>query len=412
MSETSPTEILVVGAGMAAQRFVTRLAARLSAPLRITVIGDEGRRPYDRTRLRELFSGATAEDLELPGTAFDDARVELITDDRVLHVDRRAKTVRTRGRRTHRYDTLVLASGAHAARVAVEGAALPGCFGYRTLDDAQALRSFVRSRRAALGRDLRGVVVGGGFLGLEAAGALQVMGVDATLVQYADQLMDAQLDGHAGSIVKRHLQASGIAVRTATRVTRIDPDESGVVTAIEFQDGSFQRVDLVVFTVGVRARDELARNAGIDVHPYGGVVIDDGCRTSDPAVLAIGEVARFQEQRSDRVAAVHEMADVAAGRVLGETPSISGSDDSAAVTLAGVEVATFGDALARTPDAIDVLYADPVAGVYKKLVLAADAHTLLGGILVGDASAYDSLSALVGVRLEENPASYVLPARG
>ncbi|QNA91224.1 FAD-dependent oxidoreductase [Microbacterium sp. Se63.02b] len=239
------------------------------------------------------------------------------------------------------------------------------------------------------------------------------MGIAATVVQYAERLMDAQLDVTAGSIVKRHLQARGIAVRTATRVTRIDPDESGAVTAIEFQDGSFQRVDVVVFTVGMRARDELARNADIEVHPRGGVVIDEGCRTSDAAVLAIGDVACFFEgRRAGRTGAAYDMAEVAAERLLGGTRSFIGSDESAAATVAGVEVASFGDALTRTPDAVDVLYADPVAGVYRKLVLAEDAHTLLGGILVGDASAYGALRTLVGARLEEDPASYVLPVRG
>ena len=412
MIEPFPTEILVVGAGMAAQRFVAQLLTRASASVRITVIGDENRGPYDRTRLRELFQGGAAEDLALPCAALDDERVEVIADDRVLRIDRGAKTVRTRSRRVLRYDALVLATGAYAARVAVEGAGLPGCFSYRTIDDAEGLRDFVRDRRREVQRDLRGVVVGGGPLGLEAAGALQDMGIDATVVQYADRLMEAQLDGTAGTIVKRHLQARGIAVRTGTRVTRIDPDESGAVTAIEFQDGSFQRVDVVIFTVGMRARDELARNADIAVHPYGGIVVDDGCRTSDPAVFAIGEAASFGGHRAGRLASAHAMADVAAGRLVGETPSFAPPDESAAVTLAGVEVASFGDALARTPEAVDVLYADPVAGVYRKLVLAEDAHTLLGGILVGDASAYGSLRQLVGAQLGADPASYVLPARG
>ena len=412
MNSPTTTEILVVGAGMAARRFAEQLLARTSEPVHITMIGDEGRQPYDRTRLSDLFLGAGEEDLTLDASLFDDDRIELIVDDRVLRIDRRAQTVLTRSRRTHRYDTLVLATGAYAARVAVEGASLPGCFAYRTLDDVEELREFVQTRSAELGRDLRGVVIGGGVLGLEAAGALQAMEVDATVIQYADRLMATQLDGTAGSIVKRHLQARGIAVRTGTRATRIDPDESGAVTAIEYQDGSFQRVDVVIFTVGLLARDELARNAGIDVHPQGGIVIDDGCRTSDPAVLAIGEVASFEGRCVGLVAAAYEMADVAVGRVLGEAVAFAGYDESAALTLAGVEVVSFGDALASTPDAVDVLYADPIAGVYKKLVLAEDAHTLLGGILVGDASAYGSLRPLVGARLVGDPASYVLPARG
>lgn len=411
MNHPPATEIVVVGAGMAAQRFVEQIVQRAGDHVRVTVIGDEGRPPYDRTRLRELFLGGTAEDLPLPLHAFEDHRTELIVDDRVLHIDRRAKTVRTRSRRVLRYDVLVLATGASAGRVAVEGAGLPGCFSYRTVDDAETLRDFVAARGHDLQRDLRGVVVGGGTIGLEAAGALQAIGVDATVVQYADRLMDAQLDGTAGSIVKRHLQARGIAVRTGTRVTRLDPDESGVVTAIEFQDGSFQRVDVVVFTVGLRARDELARNAGIAVHPYGGIVIDDACRTSDPDVLAIGDVASLDGRRFGLVAPARDMADVAVGCILGDDVRFAGFDESAAITLAGVEVASFGDALAQTPDAVDVLYADPVAGVYRKLVLAGDAHTLLGGILVGDASAYPALHTLVGARLEADPSSYVLPNR-
>lgn len=412
MNHSTATEILIVGAGMAARRFAEQLLERVSEPVRVTMIGDEGRQPYDRSRLSELFLGVAEEDLSFGASLFDDERLELIVDDRVLRIDRRARTVLTRSRRIHRYDTLVLATGAYAARVAIEGSSLPGCFAYRTLDDIEELREFVQVRGAELGRDLRGVVIGGGVLGLEAAGALQAMEVDATVIQYADRLMAAQLDGTAGSIVKRHLQARGITVRTGTRATRIDPDESGAVTAIEYQDGSFQRVDVVIFTVGMQARDELARNAGIDVHPLGGIVIDDGCRTSDPSVLAIGEVASYDGRCVGLVTAAHEMADVAVARMLGGDVSFSGYDESAAVTLAGVEVVSFGDALASTPDAVDVLYADPIAGVYKKLVLAEDAHTLLGGILVGDASAYGALRSLVGARLLGEPSSYVLPVRG
>lgn len=412
MNDSSPAEILIVGAGMAAQRFVEELLHRASDPVRVTVIGDEARPPYDRSRLGDLFLGALPEDLLLDATVFDDDRVELIVDDRVLRIDPRARTVLTRSRRVHRYDTLVLATGAYAARVAVDGSSLPGCFAYRTLDDVEELREFVQNRSAELGRDLRGVVIGGGVLGLEAAGALQAMEVDATIVQFADRLMSTQLDGTAGSIVKRHLRARGIAVRTGTRATRIDPDESGAVTAVEFQDGTFQRADVVIFTVGMLARDELARNCGIEVHPRGGIVIDAQCGTSDPAVLAIGEVANFDGRCVSLVAPAREMAEVAVARLLGGDRTFSGYDESAAVTLAGVDVVSFGDALACTPDAVDVLYADPIAGVYRKLVLAEDAHTLLGGILIGDASAYGSLRPLVGARLSGDPSSYVLPARG
>lgn len=414
MSELArtPAEIVVVGAGMVAHRFVESLLSRAEFPVHVTVIGDEGRAPYDRVGLTGFFSGRTPEDLELDRTVFDDFRVRFLADDRVLRIDRTARTVTTRSRATVPYDTLVLATGSYAARVAVDGADLPGCFVYRTLDDVDELRSWVRRRAERLGRPLRGAVIGGGLLGLEAAGALQDMQVDATVVQYSDRLMSAQLDSAGGGMLRRLLESRGIAVRTQSRTTRLDPDASGAVAALEFQDGSMHQADVVVFTVGVRPRDELARNAELAVDPRGGVVIDDCCSTSDPHVLAIGEVANFDGRCVGLVAPGYAMAEVAATRLLGGEASFPGYDDSSKLKLSGVDVASFGDAFGATPDALDVVYADPVAGVYKKLVLSDDAQTLLGGILVGDASAYGALRPLVGARLGADPSAYLLPEGG
>ncbi|WP_426183103.1 nitrite reductase large subunit NirB [Microbacterium sp. TWP3-1-2b2] len=408
----SVTRVVVVGAGMVAHRFVESVLSRADGEVLVTVIGDEARYPYDRVGLTGYFSGATPAELTLDRDVFDDERVTLIPDDRVIRIDRRAHTVLTRTRRVIGYDALVLATGSYAARVAVDGADLPGCFVYRTLDDVQELRRFVQHRSGELGRPLRGAVIGGGLLGLEAAGALQGLDVDCTVVQSSDRLMSAQLDLAGGGMLRRLIEARGIAVRTESRTTRLDPDDSGAVTALEFQDGSFQRADVVIFTVGVRPRDELARNAQLDVHPRGGVVIDDRCRTSDPAILAIGEVANFDDRTVGLVAPGYAMAEVAATRLLGGDATFPGYDESAKLKLSGVDVASFGDAFAQTPNALDVVYADPVAGVYKKLVLSDDAQTLLGGILVGDAAAYGSLRPLVGARLGADPVAYLMPEGG
>ena len=167
-----------------------------------------------------------------------------------------------------------------------------------------------------------------------------------------------------------------------------------------------------MFTVGVRPRDELARNAQLAVHPTGGVLIDDRCRTADENILAIGEVANYDGRSVGLVAPGYAMAEVAATRLLGGDATFPGYDESAKLKLSGVDVASFGDAMATTPNALDVVYADPVAGVYKKLVLSDDAKTLLGGILVGDASAYGSLRPLVGAPLGADPAAYLMPEGG
>ncbi|PRA83475.1 NAD(P)/FAD-dependent oxidoreductase [Microbacterium sp. MYb66] len=392
-----PREILIVGAGMAAHRFVEHLLREPGAAVRVTVIGDEGHGPYDRSALAGLLSGADAAELSLDRAVFRDDRVRLIRDDRVLRIDPSARTVRTRSRRTYSYDTLVLATGSFAARVAVSGARLPGCFVLRTIEDAESVQEFVDSRSRALGRPLRGVVIGGGLHGLETAVALDDAGVGTTIVQYADQLVPALLDGAGAGMLQAGLEERGIAVRTRTRTTRLDADDSGAVTALEFQDGSFQRADVVVFTVGVRPRDELARNAGLEVHPHGGVIIDDGCVTSDPHILAIGEAACFEGRCIDAAAPARAMAEVAAARLLGGERRFLGHDDHIHHTIAGIDFASFGESQPRAADSVEVVtHRSRSEGVYRKLVLSDDAQMLLGGVLVGDTSGQGSLRRLVG----------------
>ncbi|WP_454118344.1 nitrite reductase large subunit NirB [Microbacterium lacticum] len=409
---TSGAHIVVVGAGMVAHRFIESLLSRAEDAVRITLLGEEQRRPYDRVALTSFFTGSTAEELTLDRRIVEDERVDFLPGDPVVRIERADRRVVTRSGRVVGYDHLVLATGSYAARLAVDGFDLEGCFVYRTLDDVAALRAFVERRSAQLGRPLVGTVVGGGLLGLEAAGALRGLDVDCTVIQSSDRLMSAQLDLPAGDALRRLIEARGIGVRTGSITTRLDPDPSGQVAGLEFRDGDYARTDVVVFTVGVRPRDELARSAGLAVEPHGGVKIDEGCLTSDPAISAIGEVASFEGQCVGLVAPGYAMAEVAATHLLGGEAEFGGFDLSTKLKLSGVDVASFGDAFAETPGALDVVYSDPVAGIYKKLVLSDDAKTLLGGILVGDASSYGALRPLIGRPLGGDPAAHLLPEGG
>jgi nitrite reductase (NADH) large subunit len=406
------TRIVVIGAGMAAHRLVDSLITRAEERLTVTVLGDEGRRPYDRVGLTRFFDGSTPEDLTLPATILADPRVTLHEDDAAASIDRGARTVTTVSGTVHPYDHLVLATGSTASRPPIEGAELPGCFVYRTLADVEALRAHVETCAAALDRPVRGIVVGGGLLGLEAAGALQGMDAEATVLQSSDRLMSAQLDLPAGTVLRRLIEARGIAVRTDARSTAVLAGADGSAAAVALRDGAELPADLVVFTVGVRPRDELAREAGLECEERGGVRIDAACATSDPAVSAIGEVASFEGQCVGLVAPGYAMAEVVCDRILGGEATFAGYDLSTKLKLSGVDVASFGDAFATTPGALDVVLTDPVGGVHKKLVLSDDAKTLLGGMLVGDASAYGALRPLVGGPLGGDPAAHLLPAGG
>ncbi|MGY5764739.1 nitrite reductase large subunit NirB [Brachybacterium sp. DNPG3] len=414
--------IVVVGAGMVAHRFVESLLSRTEDAVRITVIGDEPRTPYDRVNLSKLFGGAAPEELHLDESVLEDPRVTLIRGDQATELDRTRKLVRTAGGAEHPYDRLVLATGSYAVRPPVKGGDLPGSFVYRTIEDVEELKAAVARRTEELGRPVRGVVIGGGLLGLEAAGALQGLGASAVIVQSADRLMSAQLDLPAGNALRRLIEQRGIEVHTLSRTSEVLAGPDGNIRKVLFEDGRSTLADIVVYSIGVRPRDELARGRGaaqgrarvegLALGGRGGVEIDEGCRTSDPSIWAIGEVASFEGACVGLVAPGYAMAEVAADRLLGGDAAFPGYDLSTKLKLSGVDVASFGDAFATTPGALDVVYADPIHGVYKKLVLSDDATTLLGGMLVGDASSYGALRPLVGGALGGDPAAYLLPSDG
>ncbi|KSW15279.1 nitrite reductase large subunit NirB [Cellulomonas sp. B6] len=407
-----PRHLVVVGGGMVAQRLVEALRDRDTAGTwRVTVLAEEPRRPYDRVALTSYFAGRTPDDLALGDAAlWDDPLVTLVRGDAVTVVDRAARTVTAASGRTYAYDHLVLATGSSAWVPPLEGADLEGVFVYRTLDDVAALRGHVT--RLAEQRPVRGVVLGGGLLGLEAAGALDALGARATVLQVDTHLMSAQVDLGGGEALRRLINRLGIGVRTQARTTRVLPHRRGGVGRVELADGTRLDADVVVVAAGVRPRDELARTSGLEIGPRGGVVVDDTCLTADPHVSAVGEVACIQGVCIGLVAPGYTMAEVTVDRLLGGRAAYPGADTATKLKLAGVDVASFGDAFARTPGALEVVWADPVAGVYKKLVVSDDARTLLGGVLVGDASAYASLRPMVGRELPGDPGAFLLPAGG
>ncbi|HEV2088399.1 MAG TPA: nitrite reductase large subunit NirB [Cryptosporangiaceae bacterium] len=411
---TAPRQLVVVGGGMVAHRLVDALRDRDAANTwQVTVLAEESRAPYDRVALTTYFSGRDPADLALGDQAlWRDPHVTLRRGEAVTSIDRDARVVHTATGRMLPYDALVLATGSAPFVPPVKGSDLPGCFVYRTVDDVAALRAFVEEKAERMRRPVRGAVVGGGLLGLEAGGALRALGVDSTVVEFAPRLMPLQVDEGGGEALRRLIEALGVKVRTATATARLNKGHDGQVGRMVFADGGKLDVDVVVFATGVRPRDELARAAGLPVGERGGVVVDGACATEDPHVWAAGEVALIEGRCLGLVAPGYAMAEVVVDRLLGGSATFPGADMSAKLKLLGVDVASFGDAFGTSEGALSVVYADPVAGVYKKLVLSDDARTLRGGMLVGDASSYGSLRALVGRELGADPSAYLLPEGG
>ncbi len=398
-------QLVVAGHGMVGHRLLEALRSRdADAVWHITVLCEESRPAYDRVALSSYFTGSTAADLCLVDDGFfDDPTLTLLLGERAASLDRGARRVTTSTGRVLTYDALVLATGSYPFVPPIPGAEQPGCFVYRTLEDLDAIREHAAGKRV-------GAVVGGGLLGLEAANALRSLGLDTHVVEFAPRLMPLQVDEGGGGMLRRHIEGLGLSIHTGTVTERIErrPD-AGLRMVVK--DGEPLDVDLVVFSAGVRPRDELARASDLPVGPRGGVVVDEACRTADPDIYAIGECACIDGRVLGLVAPGYAMAEVAADRLLGGEATFPGADMSTKLKLLGVDVASFGDAFATAPGALELVWADPVENVYKKLVLSDDARTLLGGILVGDATSYAALRPLVGQPLgDAAPQQLILPA--
>jgi nitrite reductase (NADH) large subunit len=278
---------------------------------------------------------------------------------------------------------------------------------YRTIEDLEAIRSSAGGARV-------GAVIGGGLLGLEAAKALRDLGLETHVVEFAPRLMALQVDDGGGTMLRRKIEALGVHVHTAKNTKEIAAG-SDLRHRMSFADGSSLEVDVIVFSAGIRPRDELARAAGLSMGERGGIVIDDACRTSDPNIYAIGECALWRGKIYGLVAPGYQMAQVAAARIAGSPDAaFAGADMSTKLKLLGVDVASIGDAHAASPGARTYSFIDERRQVYKKLVVTEDGSRLLGGVLVGNTDDYGSWlqTMLNDLPLPEHPEDLILPPRG
>jgi len=397
-------KVVVIGNGMVGQRFLEKRVARGGA-LEVTVFCEEPRPAYDRVQLTSFFSGKTASDLSLfKKKLFEEAGITLRLNDAVQSIDLQAKTVRSARYRDVPYDKLVIATGSYPFVPPVPGRERRDCFVYRTIEDLEVIT-------AAAARSKVGTVIGGGLLGLEAAKALKDLGLETHVVEFAPRLMAMQLDDSAGRLLRRKIEVLGASVHLQRNTKEIVPGTTRRQRLL-FVDGTTLETDIVVFSAGIRPRDELARAAGLAVGERGGIRINSHCQTSNPDIYAVGECALWEGRIFGLVAPGYQMAEVAARHMAGETQvHFLGADLSTKLKLMGVDVASIGDAHAVTPEAVSYVYTDEV--IYKKLVVSGDRKQLLGAILVGDASDYGPLQQLVlnHMPLPEHPEELILPIR-
>lgn len=398
-------KVVVVGNGMVGHHFVAEmLKGQVAAE--ITVLGAEPRPAYDRVHLSEFFAGKKPEELALTTRDFySENGVKAYFGDAVTQILREEKVVVTAGGRRFPYDKLVLAMGSYPFVPPIPGADHPRCLTYRTIDDLGAIMHTARDSTV-------GVVVGGGLLGLECANALRNLGLETHVVEFAPGLMGVQLDEAGSRMLRRKIVALGVVVHTDTATQAIVDGEEHALR-MNFAGGNHLDTDMIVFSAGIRPYDQLGRDAGLALGARGGIQVDYHCRTQDSDIYAIGECASFGNFIYGLVAPGYRMAEVVASQFGEDRKVFKGADMSTKLKLLGVDVGSLGDAHGKTEGSIAYVYVDERNEVYKRINVSGDGKTLLGAVLVGDCSDYDTLLQyyLNGLELPDQPECLILPSQ-
>ncbi len=307
---------IIIGGGHA--------AAKLAGSLReqgwkgqIIMICAEDSVPYHRPPLsKDFLTGARNRDDVMINTEsfYQDNDIEVLTGRRVVRIDRKAKTVVLEGGDKLHYDKLALATGARVRKLAAPGSGLDGAFYLRTLEDAERIRSYAKKARNA-------VILGGGYIGLEAASSLRAMGLDVTVMEPYHRIMRRVTTEEVSGFFERIHEEEGVVFRKNMIVNRIEGDK-GRVNGVFCDDGNTYPADLVVIGIGVIPETELAERAGLTVDS--GIFVDEHCQTSDPDIVAAGDCTEFDNAfygrpvRLESVQNALDQAEVAAASIVGK----------------------------------------------------------------------------------------------
>ena len=368
---TDVRRLVIVGGGVAALTAADH-ARRASPKCAITLVSREAGLPYYRLNLTRLLAGEVDEAslVMQPHSWFDEAHIDFRQDE-VMAIERERHELTLRGGGTLPYDRLILATGAHPFIPPIPGVDRRGALPFRTRADAAALLERARPGAPC-------VCIGGGLLGLEAAGALARRGMRVTVVEGFGWLLPRQLAEPAGRLLERHLEGLGMAVRCAARVEAIEG--AAAVTGVRLASGEVLPAALVVLSAGVRPNSHLARQAQLDVKS--GVIVDDRMASSDPTILAAGDVAEHRGVVYGIWPAAYAQGAVAGTNAVGGAAEFHGLPPSNRLKVLAVDVFSIGQA--QPGDASFRVFERTEGGRYVRLVCRDG--VLVGANLYGDTS--------------------------
>ncbi|MBZ9611786.1 NAD(P)/FAD-dependent oxidoreductase [Rheinheimera maricola] len=394
-------ELIIIGNGMACQRLLAELVQQPNRPTKIVVFGAEAKPAYNRVLLSGLLSN------ELPDSAAELAspawytkhNIELICDDAVVLIDRERKLVISRHGRYRRYQQLVLACGAlpltpaYARESAKEkandssGQLKPGLCHFRNWQDLATLRLAGQQLQHA-------VVVGGGFLGLEAAEGLRKLGMQVSLLQRGAYLLNRQLDATAATLLQQQLSARGLSILTNSEIERLNY-KHGQLQSVRLTSGQQLKADIVVLALGIRPNISLAQQSGLSVKH--GILVNRNLQSSDSAIYALGECIELNGETFGLVAPINTQAKQMAQTLCSKPAAYCSEQATTQLKISGIALSSCGDiaSLCAKPDSFDGCtdYLNSELNEYRRLWWRGP--YLVGAVLYGDTSLSQQLSQLI-----------------
>lgn len=377
-------KVVIIGNGVAGIWTASILAG--SPDVKVEVLSEEGYLYYNKPHLLEYIAGRI--ELEnvfvYPEEWYAKKGIQMRLGEKVLALDPARKEVTLKGGKLA-YDKLLLSTGGEPILPPIKGVEKKGVFTLRSARDAISIREYARSAR-------RAVVIGGGLLGLEVAGALCDLGLDITVVEFLKRLLPKQIDEQASQLLTSMIEKMGIRVMVGGEVDAMLGGER--LEQIALKDGTSLEGDLSVISVGIRPRVELAASASLRVGR--GIVVDNRMQTSAPDIYACGDVAEIDGKIGGIIPVALDQSKVAALNILGGSVTYHGTSHPLTLRVRGVKLASIGDVNATGGDYEERKVVDINRGIYKKLVFNND--ILVGAILLGDTSKLRTVQELISQR--------------
>ena len=384
-------KIVVIGAGAGAYGFITSYR-KYNTVDEITVFSDEPHSFYNRVLLPDYVSGSRAWSHLLKMDHEDENifNINLHKGTSIVNIDKDSKIIFDSNGKEYSYDILIMCTGSNAATLQNVPIELRGTFTMRNRGDAERLIPYSKKGN-------RIIIIGGGLLGLELAGALREKEVDVTVIHRGVRLMDKQLDNTGSQLLHEELVEIGIKILYGQQLQTVFGKEC--ISGITLTNGKYLECDAMIAAVGTVPNIRLANEAGLDCNT--GVIVNQFLQTSDQSIYAIGEIAEFNGTLCGITSAAEDQAEILATHISGNgNVYYEGSVPMNILKIKGIDVCSIG--MVKIPDDNsdyeEIVFADKAKRVYKKCIVHND--RLVGAILIGDKTEFLEFKTLLKNKIE------------